>query len=80
MPADQQRAPRDGTRYEESGSRAGGHAALDGPGLAGDDAPGKRSGHGIGSVMDQMQKDQQRNANQSDGDDDLPSPARDSTA
>jgi hypothetical protein len=53
---------------------------VDGPGLAGDDAPGKRSGQGIGSVMDQMQKDQQRNANQPDGKGDLPTPARDSTA
>lgn len=38
-----------------------------GAGLAGQDSPGTRSGEGSDSVMDQMQKDEQRNANHSEG-------------
>jgi hypothetical protein len=45
----------------------------------GQDSPGARSGEGSGSVMDQMQKDEQRNANHGE-DEDLPQAARDSTA
>lgn len=47
------------------------------PGLEGADNPGQRSGEGSGSVMEQMQKDQQRNSNERG--EDLPEPARDST-
>jgi hypothetical protein len=53
----------------------------EGEGLFGQDAPGTRSGEGTSSVMDQMHKDHQRNANQADGTgEDLPQAARDSTA
>ena len=51
------------------------------PGLEGGDNPGQRSGEGSGSVMEQMQKDQQRNSNDKTGPEEkLPQPARDSTA
>jgi hypothetical protein len=56
----------------------------DKPGLAGADNPGQRSGHGSGSVLEQLHKDQQRNSNErSDlrtAREDLPLPARDATA
>jgi hypothetical protein len=75
MPGNPQHAPRAPSK-ENLHWRQG----EDGPGLVGRDAPGQRSGHGLGSVMDQMQKDQQRNANQSEGEADLSTPSRDSTA
>ncbi|MBE7369645.1 hypothetical protein [Ramlibacter pallidus] len=53
----------------------------EGPGLQPSDQPGRRSGAGAESVADQMRKDQQRNSNERRvRDDDLPTPARDSTA
>jgi hypothetical protein len=53
----------------------------EGEGLVGQDVPGRRSGEGTSSVMDQMHKDHQRNANQADDEGkDLPQAVRDSTA
>ena len=56
-------------------------SGSEGPGLPESDQPGKRSGSGAQSVVDQMHKDQQRNSNEpKPRDEDLPAPARDSTA
>ncbi len=51
------------------------------PGLKDGDNPGQRSGEGSDSVMEQMHKDQQRNSNDKrPSGEELPEPARDSTA
>lgn len=54
----------------------------EGPGLPESDQPGKRSGSGAQSVVDQMHKDQQRNSNEpkarDEGHEDPPPPARES--
>lgn len=51
-----------------------------GPGLTGPDAPGQRTGEGSETVVEQMHKDQQRNANtEKNSAEELPQPARDST-
>jgi hypothetical protein len=82
MPGNPQHAPRAPSKENLHWRQVGAsrRQGEDGPGLVGRDAPGQRSGHGVGSVMDQMQKDQQRNANQSEGEADVPTPSRDSTA
>jgi hypothetical protein len=81
--ADDQRArdtvPRDPEPIRTQPAKPHGEArGREGQGLVGRDAPGKRSGEGSDSVMDQMQKDEQRNANHADGGEEPPEAARDS--